>query len=112
MSHLPKHTPADGAGASSGSYKTYAAGFILSILLTLIAFTLVMSGGLPRTAVWVGIFSAAILQILVQLHYFLHLDTSSASRWNIMALLLTVLIMAILVGGSIWIMHSLNDRMM
>ncbi len=112
MNHLPKHTPAAGAGASSGSFGTYATGFILSILLTLMAFFLVMSGWLPHAAVWVGIISAAILQILVQLHYFLHLDTSSASSWNVMALLLTVLIMAILVGGSIWVMHSLNARMM
>ena len=54
-----------------------------------------------------GIFAAAVVQILVHLHYFLHLDSSSEARWNVMILIYTVLIMIIFVGGSIWIMYSL-----
>jgi cytochrome o ubiquinol oxidase subunit IV len=68
----------DSIGASRGSLKSYAAGFILSIVLTVIAF--VMSGAFSRSAVLFGIFGAAMVQILVHLHYFLHLDTSSAMR--------------------------------
>jgi cytochrome o ubiquinol oxidase subunit IV len=106
------HVPIDSSGASRGSYKSYATGFILSIVLTVISFALVMSGLLPRSAVLFGIFGAAIVQILVHLHYFLHLDTSSAARWNVMALLLTVLTMTLFVAGTIWIMYSLYYRMM
>jgi cytochrome o ubiquinol oxidase subunit IV len=106
-------TPIDSAGAGRGSFKSYAAGFILSILLTAIAFALAMQGGgLPRWIVLIGIFGAAILQILVHLHYFLHLDTSSAAHWNMLALVITLLIMILFVGLTLWIMSNLNYRMM
>ena len=100
-------------GAGKGSFKSYAAGFNLSIILTIIAFGLVMQGGkLSDRAVLFGIFAAAIAQILVHLHYFLHLDTSSAARWNVLALVFTLLIMVLFVGGTLWIMASLHFRMM
>jgi cytochrome o ubiquinol oxidase operon protein cyoD len=103
----------DSAGASRGSLKSYGIGFILSILLTAVAFALAMQGGgLPRWIVLTGIFGAAILQILVHLHYFLHLDTSSAARWNMLALVITLLIMLLFVGLTLWIMSNLNYRMM
>ena len=106
------HAQIDSTGASRGSFKSYTTGFILSILLTAIAFALVVIGALPRPAVLFGIIGAALVQILVHLHYFLHLDTSSEARWNILAILFTLLIMIIFVGGTIWIMFNLNYRMM
>ncbi|WP_243359497.1 cytochrome o ubiquinol oxidase subunit IV [Fundidesulfovibrio terrae] len=99
------------AGASSGSIKSYATGFVLSIVLTLIPFMLVMTGALSHSAIVFCIFATAILQIFVQLHYFLHLDTSSAMHWNLMSLLFTFFIIFLFVGGSIWIMYSLHYRM-
>ena len=102
----------DGSGASRGNFKSYAIGFILSIALTAIAFALVMSGTFYRSAVLFGIFSAAIVQILVHLHYFLHLDSSSAMRWNVLALVFALLIMILFVGGTLWIMYHLKYRMM
>jgi cytochrome o ubiquinol oxidase subunit IV len=99
-------------GVSEGNIKSYLTGFMLSVVLTAIPFALVMNGALSRSAILLGIFGAAIVQILVHLHYFLHLDTKSSARWNILALLFTLLIMALFVGGSIWIMHNLNYRMM
>jgi cytochrome o ubiquinol oxidase operon protein cyoD len=72
----------------------------------------VMSGAWSPAATLAAIFVAGIVQILVHLHYFLHLDTTSAARWNVVALMFTLLIMALFVGGTIWIMHSLYYRMM
>jgi cytochrome o ubiquinol oxidase operon protein cyoD len=105
-------TPMDSTGAGTGSLKSYGTGFILSIVLTAIAFALVMSGALSGPAILFGIISAAVVQMLVHLHYFLHLDTSSAKRWNLLALLFTVLILCLFVGGTLWIMYNLNYRMM
>ena len=106
-------TPTQQAGAAVGSFKSYAVGFVLSIVLTTAAFALVTSGrGLPRALVTSGITAAAVVQILVHLHYFLHLERSSAARWNGLALIFTVLIMALFVGGTLWIMTDLNFRMM
>jgi cytochrome o ubiquinol oxidase subunit IV len=59
-----------------------------------------------------GIFAAAAVQIVVHLHYFLHLDTSSTMRWNVLALVFALLIMILFVGGTIWIMYHLKYRMM
>lgn len=106
------HSPIDSPGAGKASLKAYAVGFILAIVLTAISFALVMSGKTSRSVALIGIFSAAVLQILVHLHYFLHLDMSSAARWNLLALVFTLLIMVIFIGGSIWIMFDLNYRMM
>jgi len=102
----------DSSGASKGSFKSYTTGFILTLVLTVIPFALVMSGEVSRVAALSGLLGAAVMQILVHLHYFLHLDTSSAARWNVLALLFTLLIMIIFVGGTLWIMYNLNYRMM
>jgi len=103
-------THSDSTGASRGSFKSYATGFILSIVLTVIPFALVKSGTFSGSAVLSGIFAAAVVQILVHLHYFLHLDASSAMRWNVLALLLALLIMTLFVWGTLWIMGHLNYR--
>jgi cytochrome o ubiquinol oxidase subunit IV len=102
----------DSTGASMGSLKSYLTGFVLSLILTAIPFALVMSGTWSSSATLAGIFSAGIVQILVHLHYFLHLDASSEARWNVLAMMFTLLIMALFVGGTLWIMYTLNYRMM
>ena len=101
-----------GTGGRGKSMRPYVIGFSLSILLTGLAFWPVMSGTVSRPVVLPGIIIMAVIQILVHLHYFLHLDSSSTARWNVLALLLTLLIMFLFVGGSIWIMYNLNYRMM
>ncbi|MFP5258032.1 MAG: cytochrome o ubiquinol oxidase subunit IV [Acidobacteriota bacterium] len=101
----------DSNSGAVGSFKSYATGFALSIVLTAIPFALVMTGALSHSATVFCIFAAAILQMIVQLHYFLHLDVSSAKYWNVLALLFTIVIMVLFVGGSIWIMYSLHYRM-
>jgi cytochrome o ubiquinol oxidase subunit IV len=102
----------DSTGVSRGSLKTYLTGFVLSLILTALPFALVMSSAWSSAATLAGIFVAGLVQILVHLHYFLHLDTSSAARWNVVALIFTLLIMILFVGGTLWIMSSLNYRMM
>ncbi|MCL4502046.1 MAG: cytochrome o ubiquinol oxidase subunit IV [Deltaproteobacteria bacterium] len=102
----------DSTGISRGSLKSYLTGFVLSLILTAIPFALVMSGAVSPSAAAAAIFSAAVLQILVHLYYFLHLDTSSAARWNLLAAIFTLIIMVLFVGGTLWIMWSLYYRMM
>lgn len=104
--------PLDRNGAGRGTLKTCLTGFALACVLTAIPFALVMSGACPPAAILAGIGLAGLVQVWVHLHYFLHLDASAGMRWNVAALLFTILIMVLFVGGSIWIMASLNDRMM
>ncbi|MGH8789688.1 MAG: cytochrome o ubiquinol oxidase subunit IV [Cupriavidus necator] len=94
------------------SFKSYAIGFILAVILTVIPFKLVMDGSMDKgTILWI-ILGMAVVQMLVHLKYFLHLDTSSEQRSNVIALLFTALILVIVVAGSLWIMHNLNTNMM
>jgi len=57
-------------------------------------------------------FASAIIQIVVHLVFFLHMNTSSEERWNLVALLFTAVIIFIVVVGSLWIMYNLNLNMM
>ncbi len=104
--------PLDSRGISRGSLKAYLTGFVLALVLTAVPFALVMSRAVSPAAALAAIFSAAVVQILVHLYYFLHLDTSSEGRWNLLAVLFTLIIMALFVGGSLWIMWNLYYRMM
>jgi cytochrome o ubiquinol oxidase subunit IV len=104
--------PIDSIGVSRGSLQSYLTGFVLALILTAIPFALVMRGAWSSSAALAVIFSAALVQVLVHLHYFLHLDTSSAARWNVLAIIFTLLIMILFVGGTLWIMSTLNYRMM
>jgi len=99
-------------GAQHGSVKTYMVGFILSIILTGIPFWMVMDGSASHATILAVILVTAVVQIMVHLVCFLHMNTSSSERWNVVALAFTVLIIAILVVGSIWIMWNLNLNMM
>ncbi|BAP41347.1 cytochrome o ubiquinol oxidase subunit IV [Pseudomonas sp. 21LCFQ02] len=95
-----------------GSVKDYVIGFVLSIILTAIPFALVMSPVLPKdTTIWI-IMLFAIIQILVHLRYFLHLDFSAAQRNNVMAFVFTALVIVFLVGLSVWIIFSIHREMM
>ena len=99
------------AGASHGSAKSYATGFLLSLVLTAVAFALVMTGALPRSTALPGILAIGVLQILVHLVCFLHMNNKSEGGWNVLALGFTAVITVILVFGSIWIMQHLDHNM-
>lgn len=107
MSHQVSHS-----GASHGTTKSYITGFILSVILTVIPFWLVMDAALPKTTIVMIIVGMALIQILVQLGYFLHMNTKSDEGWNMISFVFTVLIIAIVVVGSLWIMFHLNHNMM
>ena len=54
----------------------------------------------------------AIGQMIVHLIFFLHITTAPAHKTNILAILLTLLIITLVVIGSLWIMSQLNQHMM
>ena len=50
-------------------------------------------------------------KMIVHLIFFLHITTAPAQKTNIMALLLTLLIISLIVIGSLWIMSQLSTHM-
>ena len=99
-------------GAAHGSVKEYILGLILSIVLTAIPFAMVMIGGFDGRLTLAIILLCAIAQVFVQLIFFLHMNTSSEQSWNVVSAVFIVLIVAIVVLGSIWIMNHLNHNML
>lgn len=106
------HASQDVTGESHGSVKSYLIGFILSIILTIIPFGIVMRGGMAESTVVAVLVICAIVQVLIQLGCFLHLNTSSAQRWNLLAILFTGVLVLIVIGGSLWVMYWMNANMM
>ena len=87
-------------------------GFAFSFFLTILPFVLVYFKVLPRTFTMLAISVTAIIQILLQLHYFLGVGGTQKENWNLISLIFTFLIMAIFIGGTLWVMYTLNYRMM
>ncbi|WP_322057779.1 cytochrome o ubiquinol oxidase subunit IV [Paraburkholderia sp. J63] len=97
---------------SHGSLGGYLAGFVLAVVLTAASFWLVLHGGFSRETALIGLAVLAVVQILVHLVFFLHMNTSSSQRWNVTAFTYTVLTVFIIVGGTLWVMHNVGMNMM
>lgn len=89
---------------SPSTLGSYILGFALSTGLTLGAFW--AAAHLGRFAV-AAIVTAALVQLLVQLVFFLHMGSERKPQWRLLALAFTAIIVGIVAGGTLWIMHNL-----
>lgn len=110
ISHAGAHT--EHSGADHGSLKSYAIGFFLSVILTVIPFGLLMHPIFAQPVTLAIVVAFAVVQIFVHLVFFLHMNRSSEQRWNIVAFAFTALIIVIVVGLSLWVMYSIHTNMM
>jgi cytochrome o ubiquinol oxidase operon protein cyoD len=93
--------------------KGYLIGFAASVLLTALPFWLVMTKAIPSNQVAAFVVMGfALIQIVVHMIYFLHMDTKSESGWTIMALIFTIVLIAIALSGSLWVMYHMTSNMM
>ncbi len=90
---------------------TYITGFASSIFLTLIPYFLVTNHIGSTYVLLTVILFFALLQMIVQLIFFLHLGRETKPRWKLAVMISFVGIILIIVGGSIWIMAHLNYSM-
>ena len=101
----------DPQDSAATEIKSYATGFVVSLLLTVGAFAAVLSD-LPITWKVVLICVAALLQIITHLRNFLHLSFSGEqSREDLLLVLFSVSLLAIMAGGTWYIMSDLGGRM-
>ncbi|MVW72857.1 MULTISPECIES: cytochrome o ubiquinol oxidase subunit IV [unclassified Bordetella] len=98
--------------ANHGSVKSYIVGFILSLILTLGSFGLLMVEGVPRQWIVPGIMILCVAQLFVQLVFFLHMGTSKSQRDNLQSFIFALFVIAIIVLGSLWVLHNMNANMM
>lgn len=104
-----------GINSNNESITRYLIGFLLSVALTLAAFLLVQahvesghSFFSNHNLLSYSLISLAIIQMVVQLLFFLHVGKESKPKWNLMALVFAVGVVVILVFGSLWIMKNLD----
>ena len=111
---MSAHLHHDHRGASAhGSLGGYLTGFTLSVILTAIPFWLVMAHVMTSpiyTALMIMVFAAA--QIVVHMAFFLHMNTKSEGGWTMLALIFTIVFVAVTLIGSLWVMYHLNANMM
>ena len=114
--HDQSHGHDHGHGHESshhGSFRDYLIGFGLSVVLTAIPFWIVMDNVFrdPKVAAIV-LLLFAVVQIVVHMVYFLHMNTKSEGGWTMLALIFTVVLVVITLTGSLWVMHHLDSNMM
>jgi len=99
-------------GALKGTLTSYLIGFILSLALTCAAY-LAIVGHLPSKKILIyTVVGLAFVQMIVQLLFFFHLAKEVKPRWNLQIFLAMFFLIAIIVGGSLWIMFDLDNRVM
>jgi cytochrome o ubiquinol oxidase operon protein cyoD len=105
--HQP-HTPPE---SEHGTTTSYIVGFILSLLFTFIPYYLVTEKIVTGNTLVATILVVAVLQMIIQVVFFLHLGREKKPHWQLIFLSLTVGGIILVVGGSIWIMHHLHYNM-
>jgi cytochrome o ubiquinol oxidase operon protein cyoD len=99
--------------APHSTLRGYATGFVLAVILTAIPFWLVMGKVFSNssTAGFVLLGLAAV-QVVVHMIYFLHMDGKAEGGWSMLAMLFTIMVVAIMLAGSLWVMYHMNHNMM
>ena len=107
--HPDDHAPA----FPHGSMRDYVTGFVLSVILTAIPFFLVMSGlaGSGRLTAFL-VLGCAVIQIIVHMIYFLHMNLKNEAGWTMISLVFTIVVLVIAVIGTIWVMYHIDANMM
>jgi cytochrome o ubiquinol oxidase operon protein cyoD len=90
----------------------YVLGLVLAAGLTAASFYVVGSHVIWAPAIPVALIVLAIAQMGVHLVFFLHISTGPDGTNNILALAFGVLIVALVITGSLWIMGHLNANML
>ncbi len=92
--------------------KGYLTGFVLAVVLTVIPFAMVAKGGMSFNTVIGTIVVLGLIQVVVHVRYFLHVDLSPERREDLYIILFSALLLFIMAAGTIWILANLQDRMM
>ncbi len=95
-----------------GTFSAYIVGFIASLVLTGISFTLVLTKVIDGENLIAALILGAIIQAFFQLLCFLHLGQEAKPRWESVIFWFMVLVLLIIALGTFWIMSDLNDRVM
>ena len=94
------------------TYKSYFVGLTISIILTLASYFAVTLKTFPVNTTYSILAVLAVVQILIQVVYFLHIGSEKGTRWNLISFVFSLIMIFIIVAGSLWVMYNLNTNMM
>jgi cytochrome o ubiquinol oxidase operon protein cyoD len=90
----------------------YQTGFVVAALLTAVPFALVSSGSFSTVATLWVIGVLGLVQIVVHVRYFLHVDLSPERREELYLMLFSGSLVTLMIAGMLWLLFNLHMRMM
>lgn len=105
------HKPNKTHGSEHGSVWSYVVGFILSLIYTFIPYFLVVNEMLTGTTLLLVILGIAVLQMAIQLFFFLHLGRGPKPLYNVVFFFATAGVIVLTIGASLFIMDNLYRNM-
>jgi len=111
-SKIHDRAPGDSRVRARSELLVYAIGLLLAVILTATSFWVANTRMIWGPGIPLGIAVLAIAQMGVHVVFFLHITTGPDSTNNVLALAFGVLIVALVIAGSLWIMANLNANMM
>lgn len=105
------HGPVKSYKEARSTMWAYVVGFLLSLVFTAIPYYMVVNKTVTGSTLMATILGFAVLQMLVQIFFFLHLGRGPKPLYNVVFFAATVGTILVVVLGSIWIMDHLNYNM-
>lgn len=94
-----------------GTTQSYVIGFLLSLVFTAIPYYLVVNKNVTGTMLLSTILGFAVLQMFIQIFFFLHLGRGPKPWYNVVFFFGTAGTILVVVLGSIFIMNNLHYNM-
>ena len=91
---------------------TYVVGYALALALTAAAFAAVRWQTFAASGTLAIILGLALVQMIVHVRFFLHINLSRSSRDTLWLILFSSLIIALMVSGTLVVLFNLRQRMM
>ena len=105
MDKLEKHVDHD------SDLRSYLIGFMFSVVLSAAAFGVMLCGFFGRETTMVVLGCLAMLQLFVQMRYFLHIDGRRENKEDLYLILFSVLVLLMMGVGTVWVLGDLAGRM-
>ncbi|NPD68970.1 cytochrome-c oxidase (plasmid) [Lichenicola cladoniae] len=87
-------------------------GYGIAALLTLSAFGLVALHALSGRRAFYTVLGLGLVQLVVHFRFFLQIDLKRSARADLLLILFSSLIIALMVGGTLVVLFNLRGRMM
>lgn len=104
--HIPSSTKRE-----HGTTLSYIVGFALSLAFTIIPYYMVVHKTATGSVLLATILGFAVLQMFIQIFFFLHLGRGPKPLYNVVFFFATALTIVVIIGASLFIMNNLYRNM-